>query len=60
MKAFILEAYSKKGALRKAEMAEPAMRDDDVLVQIHATAVNLLDAKIKTGEFKLVCPIACR
>lgn len=56
MQAFILEEYAKKGALRKAEVAEPVVRDDDVLVQIHATAVNVLDAKIKTGEFKLVLP----
>nr|WP_248287214.1 NADP-dependent oxidoreductase [Massilia antarctica] len=51
-----MEAYAKKGALRKAEVSEPVVRDDDVLVQIHATAVNVLDAKIKTGEFKLVLP----
>ncbi|ATQ77254.1 NADPH:quinone oxidoreductase [Massilia violaceinigra] len=56
MKAFILEAYSKTGALRKAEVAEPVVWDDDVLVQIHAAAVNVLDAKIKSGEFKLVLP----
>lgn len=28
----------------------------DVLVQVHATSVNLLDAKIRTGEFKLILP----
>lgn len=56
MKAFILDAYSKKSTLRHAEVAEPVVGADDVLVQVHATAVNVLDAKIKTGEFKLVLP----
>jgi hypothetical protein len=32
MKAFIVDRYKKKGALRFADMPEPALRDDDVLV----------------------------
>src|SRR5713226_9992831 len=34
----------------------PEMRDDDVLVQIHAAGVNPLDSKIRDGEFKLLLP----
>jgi len=56
MKAFILERYGKKGSLRLGEMPEPELRDDEVLVQVHAAGVNLLDSKIKSGEFKLVLP----
>ena len=56
MKAFVLDKYSKKAVLRLAEMPAPTMGDDDVLVEIHAAAVNLLDSKIKTGEFKLILP----
>ena len=37
-------------------MLEPELRDDDVLVQIHAAGVNLLDSKIRDGEFKLILP----
>ena len=37
-------------------MPEPELRDDDVLVQIHAASVNLLDSKIRDGEFKLILP----
>src|SRR5204863_1719583 len=29
---------------------------DDVLVQVHAAGVNLLDSKIRNGEFKLILP----
>ncbi len=56
MKAFILEQYGKKSSLHPREMPEPELRDDEVLVKVHAASVNLLDAKIKNGEFKLILP----
>lgn len=56
MKAFVLDGYGKKRALRSAEVPDPELRDDEVLVQVHAAGVNLLDAKIRNGEFKLILP----
>ena len=56
MKAFLLERYGKKAALRSAEMSMPELCDDEVLVQVHAAGVNLLDSKIRDGEFKLILP----
>src|SRR5216684_7347671 len=56
MKAFVVDKYKKKGALRLANVPEPELQDNDVLVQIHATAVNLLDSKVRDGEFKLFLP----
>ncbi|MGF6345950.1 NADP-dependent oxidoreductase [Variovorax sp. W2I14] len=56
MKAFVLDRYGKKGALRSADMPMPSLRDDEVLVEVHAAGVNLLDAKIRDGEFKLILP----
>ncbi len=56
MKAFILDRYGKKSRLRLGETPEPELRDDEVLVQVHAAGVNVLDAKIKSGEFKLGRP----
>ncbi len=56
MKALILERYGKRGSVRLGEMPEPELRDDEVLIQVHAAGVNLLDSKIKSGEFKLVLP----
>ena len=38
------------------EMPEPELREDDVLVQVHAAGVNPLDSKIRNGEFKLLLP----
>jgi NADPH:quinone reductase-like Zn-dependent oxidoreductase len=37
-------------------MPEPKLQDNDVLVRIHAAAVNLLDSKVRDGEFKLILP----
>ena len=56
MKAFVVDKYKKKGALRQASVPEPQLRDSDVLVRIQAAAVNLLDSKIRDGEFKLLLP----
>jgi NADPH:quinone reductase-like Zn-dependent oxidoreductase len=56
MKAFIVDRYQKKGAVRFGEMPEPELGDDDVLVQVHAAGANMLDSKIRDGEFKLILP----
>lgn len=56
MRAFLIDRYQKKAALRLADVPEPDIRDDEVLVQIHAAGVNLLDAKLRDGEFKLILP----
>jgi NADPH:quinone reductase-like Zn-dependent oxidoreductase len=42
MKAFIVDRYKKNGDLRFGDAPEPALRDDDVLVEIHAAGLNLL------------------
>jgi NADPH:quinone reductase-like Zn-dependent oxidoreductase len=56
LKAFVLDRYGKKRALRWADMPRPALRDDEVLVEVHAAGVNPLDAKIRDGAFKLILP----
>lgn len=56
MKAFVVDKYQKKGALRLTEMPEPELRDNDVLVEVHAAGVNLLDSKLRDGEFKPILP----
>ena len=54
MKAFILDRYGSADRVRAGDVPDPELREDDVLVQIHAAGVNLLDSKIRTGEFKLI------
>jgi len=56
MKSFLIDRYKKGGALRLGESPEPELRDNDIMVEIHAAGVNLLDNKIRNGEFKLILP----
>ena len=56
MKAFVLDRYGEQLPLRLAEVPSPPLRDDEVLVEVHAAGVNLLDVKLRNGEFKLVLP----
>lgn len=56
MKAFILDRYGKSVGLRMGEIPEPEVHEDDVLVEIHAASVNVLDSKIRNCEFKLLLP----
>lgn len=56
MKAFIINKYNKDGILQQAEMPVPEIKDNDVLVEVYAAGINLLDSKIKSGEFKLILP----
>jgi NADPH:quinone reductase-like Zn-dependent oxidoreductase len=54
MKAFILDRYGSADGVRAGNMPDPELREDDLLIQIHAAGVNLLDSKIRNGEFKLI------
>jgi len=56
MKAFIVDRYGKKELMRLGDTPRPQLLDDDVLIEVHAAGVNLLDSKIKSGEFKLILP----
>jgi NADPH:quinone reductase-like Zn-dependent oxidoreductase len=56
MKAFVVDRYKGKDALRLGDMPEPEVRDDDVLVQVHAAGLNQLDSKIINGELKIILP----
>ena len=56
MKAFTIKRYSEEDNLQLVDVADPVIRENEVLVEIHAASVNQLDAKIKSGEFKLLLP----
>ncbi|WP_448724568.1 NADP-dependent oxidoreductase [Pseudomonas farris] len=55
MKAFFIDRYGKQNGMI-GEVPDPAVGEHDVLIQVHATSVNPLDSKIRTGEFKLILP----
>ena len=54
MRAYVVDKY--KSPMQAGEAGEPAVGDDEVLVAIQAAGVNLLDAKVRDGEFKLFLP----
>lgn len=54
MKAYLVTKY--KRPIEAGAAPEPTVGDRDVLVDIHAAGVNLLDAKIRDGEFKVFLP----
>lgn len=56
MKAYIINKYSKKDKLQLVEVQKPVVKENEVLIQVHSASINQLDAKLKSGEFKLMLP----
>jgi NADPH:quinone reductase-like Zn-dependent oxidoreductase len=56
VKAYFINRYGKSNVLTLGDLPEPVLREDDVLVRIHAAGVNPVDNKIRNGEFKLLLP----
>ncbi|REC74472.1 NADP-dependent oxidoreductase [Chryseobacterium elymi] len=56
MKSYGINRYKKDSALQLIDLPEPVVKENEALVQIYAASVNLLDSKIKSGEFKLILP----
>ena len=50
MRAFVVSKY--KGPLHEADVPEPVVGEHDVLVQVQAAGLNVLDEKIRSGAFK--------
>ena len=57
MKAFLIDRYGKNTG-RIGEAPAPVVGAHDVLIEVHASSVNVLDSKISSGEFKLILPYA--
>jgi len=54
VKAWVVTKYGQP--LELADRPEPSVGEHDVLVDIHAAAVNVLDVKVQAGEFKAILP----
>ncbi|HBD27318.1 NADP-dependent oxidoreductase [Flavobacterium sp.] len=56
MKAYTINRYSKNVKLQLTEVPKPVIKENEILIQIHSASINQLDAKLKSGEFKLLLP----
>lgn len=54
MRAFIIDAYKKP--LHEADLPEPTVGADDVLITVAAAGLNSLDERIRAGAFKAFLP----
>ena len=54
MKAYLVNKY--KRPMEAGEAPEPTVGTRDVLIDVHAAGVNLLDAKVRDAEFKVFLP----
>jgi NADPH:quinone reductase-like Zn-dependent oxidoreductase len=50
MRAFVVSKY--KEPLREADVPEPVVGEHDVLLQVQAAGLNVVDEKIRSGAFK--------
>lgn len=57
MKAALLYSYGDPEQLRYEEIPIPKYGDNEVLVKMHATSVNPIDAKIRSGAAKSRFPV---
>jgi NADPH:quinone reductase-like Zn-dependent oxidoreductase len=57
MKAVLLYAYGDPAQLRYEETDMPKYGDDEVLVKVHATSINPIDLKLRSGAAKSRMPL---
>jgi NADPH:quinone reductase-like Zn-dependent oxidoreductase len=51
VKAVVFERYGPPEVLRLAEVPRPVPKDDEVLIKVHAAAVNRTDAGLRSAEY---------
>jgi len=54
MKAAVISRYGSPDVLEIKEVSKPEIGKDDILIQVHATTVNPVDWKIRSGSLKIL------
>lgn len=54
MRAFVFDKY--KQPVHEANIPEPTLGDQDVLIRVEAAGLNHLDERLRAGEFKAILP----
>lgn len=57
MKALTLKRYGKRPEIEFSSVPRPTLKDNDILVRVHAAGLNPIDNMIPTGMFKPVLPL---
>lgn len=58
MKAIITEAYGGVEEFKMTALERPVAEGNEVLVEVHAPAVNRMDVNVRAGDFKNVIPMS--
>lgn len=56
MKAIVLDHYGPPEMLQPAELPQPRPRPGQVLIRVHAAAVNPIDWRVRSGSLRFVLP----
>lgn len=56
MKAIVIEAYGSSDQLIEKEVPKPTIKDDQVLLELHATSINPIDWKLREGYLQEKLP----
>lgn len=57
MKALVLKKYGKPGLTEFDYIPEPVVKDDELLINVHAVGLNPIDCMIPKGMFKPILPL---
>ena len=52
VKALVFKRYGKSDQITFADVPRPALKPDEILVQVHAAGLNPIDNAIPKGTFK--------
>lgn len=56
MKAIVIDNYGGKEQLKERELEKPAINENQVLLEIHATSINPIDWKLREGYLQEMLP----
>jgi NADPH:quinone reductase-like Zn-dependent oxidoreductase len=56
MKAIVIDNYGEISELKEREMPQPIPKDNQVLIEMHATSINPIDWKVRRGYLKEMMP----
>jgi NADPH:quinone reductase-like Zn-dependent oxidoreductase len=58
MRAIRIHEYGDASVLRCEDAREPALLPNDVLIRVHAAAVNPADCQFRRGDYRTIAPLA--